>query len=349
MATEEHKYLAGIVKTTHATLREEARNYGPEIAWKRHVSRKDVLQKYAVSMERLATTYWRGNNLNAENATLCRVEWIKSQCEEYFLRGGIRKYDEREENIKTRMDEDSAGTECSVNSNTESEATSIPFGPIHQGSAQKIRLLDVGSCYSPFGAMSMFNVTAIDLNGIPEKVARCDFLNVHVGAEKILSEDKQEILQLPTSSFDVVVFSLFLEYLPCPKQRYACCRKAYDLLQPRGVLLIVTPDSKHVNANAKLVKSWRHVLSTVGFMRIKYEKLRHVHCMIFRKNVFKQVAVRWASLQTLPEDDPLYQDRTAIYIPQDFRNASIEIDREKEEYDTNEMTSMFSELPFDDT
>lgn len=44
MATEEHKYLAAIVKTTHATLREEARNYGPEIAWERHVSRKDVLQ-----------------------------------------------------------------------------------------------------------------------------------------------------------------------------------------------------------------------------------------------------------------------------------------------------------------
>ena len=302
-------------------------------------------------MERLATTYWRENNLNAENATLCRVEWAKSQCEEYFLHGGIQRYDEKEENIKTKMDKDSSGTECSINSNTENEATSVPFGCTHQGLIQKIMLLDVGSCYNPFGTSSMFEVTAIDLNGIPEKVARCDFLNLHVGAEKTLSEDKQEILQLPASSFDVVVFSLFLEYLPCPKQRYACCRKAYDLLQPRGILLIVTPDSKHVNANAKLVKSWRYVLSTVGFMRIKYEKLRHVHCMIFRKSVFKQVAVRWVSLQTLPEDDPLYQDSTAIYIPQDFRNVSIEIERENEEYDTdtNKMTSMFSELPFDDT
>lgn len=44
MATEEHKYLADIIKNTHATLREEAQNYGPEIAWKRHTSRKDILQ-----------------------------------------------------------------------------------------------------------------------------------------------------------------------------------------------------------------------------------------------------------------------------------------------------------------
>lgn len=44
MATEEHKYLAGVIKKTHATLRKEAQNYGPEIAWNRHITRKDVLQ-----------------------------------------------------------------------------------------------------------------------------------------------------------------------------------------------------------------------------------------------------------------------------------------------------------------
>ena len=44
MATEEHKYLANIIKNTHATLRQEAQNYGPEIAWKRHTCRKDILQ-----------------------------------------------------------------------------------------------------------------------------------------------------------------------------------------------------------------------------------------------------------------------------------------------------------------
>lgn len=44
MATEEHKYLANIIKNTHATLRQEAQNYGPEIAWERHICRKDILQ-----------------------------------------------------------------------------------------------------------------------------------------------------------------------------------------------------------------------------------------------------------------------------------------------------------------
>lgn len=44
MVSREHKYLADIIKNTHATLRREAQNYGPEIAWTRHISRKDILQ-----------------------------------------------------------------------------------------------------------------------------------------------------------------------------------------------------------------------------------------------------------------------------------------------------------------
>lgn len=44
MATEEQKYLSDIIKNTHATLRQEAQNCGPEIAWERHIRRKDILQ-----------------------------------------------------------------------------------------------------------------------------------------------------------------------------------------------------------------------------------------------------------------------------------------------------------------
>ena len=49
--------------------------------------------------------------------------------------------------------------------------------------------------------------------------------------------------QLPRASFQVVVFSLLLEYLPASVQRWACCVKAHSLLVPHGLLLIVTPDS----------------------------------------------------------------------------------------------------------
>lgn len=351
MATEEHKYLADVIKNTHATLREEAQNFGAEIAWKRHISRKDVLQKYAFSMQKLATTYWMENNLNSKNFTYSRIEWIKSQCEEYFLNGGKEKYNVREEDIKLKIDANLERTEVRINCSLEQKKDDGMLNCSDnnvQKSSDKISLLDVGSCYNPFGSLDMFEVTAIDLNGISDKVLRCDFLNVQIGEGKLLSKDEDEVLQLPKDSFYVVVFSLFLEYLPCPKQRYLCCKKAYDLLKTAGILFIVSPDSKHVNANAKIMKSWRYVLSKLGFMRIKYEKMRHMHCVIFRKCISKDVASRWANLQTFPEDDILYLDDTSIYIPQDFRSVPNEIkEEEKAEYDAGEVSSMFNELPFE--
>ncbi|KAK9298278.1 hypothetical protein QLX08_008296 [Tetragonisca angustula] len=338
MATEEHKYLANIIKNTHATLRQEAQNYGPEIAWKRHTCRKDILQEYASCMQKLATTHWMQNNINTKGSTCSRIEWIKFQCEEYFLNEGKQKYDLKEEDIKLKIDANFANTEIAINCNVNIK---------HKKPIQKISLLDVGSCYNPFRTFDIFEVIAIDLNGIPDKVFCCDFLNVQIGQELSVS-NKQEILQLPENHFQVVVFSLFLEYLPCPKQRYLCCKKAYDLLQFGGIFFIISPDSKHVHANAKFMKSWRYILSKLGFMRIKYEKLHHIHCIMFRKCVFKQVATRWANLQILPQNDPLFLNDTSIYIPQDFRKVSNEIKKqEKQEYDTNEVMTMFSELPFE--
>lgn len=352
MATEEHKYLADIIKNTHATLRQEAQDYGPEIAWKRHIRRKDILQKYASCMEKLATIHWMENNLNTKSSTYSRIEWIKYQCEEYFLNEGRQKYDLREEDIKLKIDTNLSKTEvainCNVNIKCKKNQILENFDNDLEKSVQKILLLDVGSCYNPFEGLDIFEVTAIDLSGVPDKVFCSDFLNVQIGQETLYSNDKKEILQLPENYFQVVVFSLFLEYLPCPKQRYLCCKKAYDLLQPGGILFIISPDSKHVNANAKIIKSWRYVLSKLGFMRIKYEKLQHIHCIIFRKCVFKHVASRWANLQVLPQDDPLFLDDTSIYIPQDFRDVSNKIkERDKQEYDTNEVMIMFNELPFE--
>ncbi|XP_076764582.1 S-adenosylmethionine sensor upstream of TORC1 [Xylocopa sonorina] len=350
MTTEEHKYLADTIKNTHATLREETQKYGPEIAWNRHISRKDVLQRYAFSMQKLATTYWMESDLITESSTYSRIEWIKFQCKEYFLNGGMQKYDTREQDIKLKIDTDIIEAAVATSCNTDEHKKTQPsecFDDDFYKLEQKILLLDVGSCYNPFQGLDMFEVTAIDLNGIPHRVSCCDFLNVQIGKEKLFSNDKQEILQLPENCFHVVVFSLFLEYLPCPKQRYICCKKAYELLQAGGILFIISPDSKHVGANAKIMKSWKYVLSKLGFMRIKYEKLRHIHCIIFRKCRFKDVAVRWANLQKLSQND-LYSHDTSIYIPQDFRNVCNKIEeQDKKEYDKNEVMSMFNELPFE--
>lgn len=294
-------------------------------------------------MQKLAVKCWSDNN--SRNGTYCRMEWIKAQCKEYFLNGGREKYDKRERDISAKMI--FSLTRSSVESQTCKNNPSCMENGLQDLPERRISILDVGSCYNPLSIDDAFDVTAIDLFPTIEGVYQCDFLNVTVGKEKILLQDKQEIRQLPMDFFDSVVFSLLLEYLPCPEQRYVCCRNAYDVLKSGGILIIVSPDSKHVGANAKLMKSWRYALSRMGFMRIKYEKLRHIHCLVFRKCVCKDVAIRWSKLQRFSEDDRRYVSEIKIFIPQDFQTARFKEKREKLEYEETDLASAFSELPFD--
>jgi len=55
--------------------------------------------------------------------------------------------------------------------------------------------------------------------------------------------------------FHGIVFSLLLEYLPSPKQRWTCCVKAHQLLQVNSVLVIITPDSNRQHRRAQQVSS----------------------------------------------------------------------------------------------
>ena len=56
-------------------------------------------------MQKLATTHWMQNNINTKGSTCSRIEWIKFQCEEYFLNEGKQKYDLKEEDIKLKIEE----------------------------------------------------------------------------------------------------------------------------------------------------------------------------------------------------------------------------------------------------
>ncbi|KAI4488768.1 hypothetical protein M0802_011278 [Mischocyttarus mexicanus] len=318
-----------------------------------HVSRNDVLQKYVMSMKDLATTHWKGNNMDSLSGTYCRIEWIKSQCKEYFFKGGKEKYSIREFSIKGKMEELSVidginkKEETTLLTHEQNYYNDKKWLSETEKTYQKISVLDVGSCYNPFEMENMFDVTAIDLVAVPPNVLQCDFLSVDIGMEQIFSSDKKQILQLPKQSFDVVVFSLLLEYMPCPKQRYLCCSKAYNLLKNNGILFIISPDSKHIGANAKLIKSWRYSLSKLGFMRIKYEKLKHIHCLIFRKCIYKEVALRWANMQTLSEGDILCQSEDKIFIPQDFKTIDNEHNNKNSNHEINDnLHYLFNELPF---
>ncbi|KAF7271742.1 hypothetical protein GWI33_015420 [Rhynchophorus ferrugineus] len=291
-SNEKHKILSDIIKSTHKKLRDESKLFGMEEAWRNHCLDEDHLKKYASAMHDLAVNHWEQNSLKDEKV-VSRITWIYESISKYF--DYFDKYHLAEiKMLETLSSLDEAPTDIEP----------VPT---------KLKLLDVGSCYNPFQKFDKFDVIALDIAPANNGVFKCDFLNVPITEKSVT--DNGVVSELQKHSFHVVVFSLFLEYLPCPDLRLSCCIKAYGLLKPEGILVIVTPDSNHVGSNVKIFKSWRYSLSLVGFNRIQYQKLPHMHCMVFRKNLSKELAKRWAKIH---QGKGLYDK---IYIPQDFNKT----------------------------
>ena len=128
-----------------------------------------------------------------------------------------------------------------------------------------------------------------------QSVMECDFLSVAIHAPltspmaPLASApdpvSTQQLTSLVSDSYDVVVFSLLLSFLPHPLQRLHCCVKAHQLLKLHGILLIITPDSSHQNKHATMMKAWKACIEAIGFHRWKYCKNMHLHCMAFRKTL----------------------------------------------------------------
>lgn len=284
-----HQELSDFIKSVHIDLRLRSRKVGATAAWDEHCTNKEKLEKYASAMKELASIHWEKNN--GETSQLSRIFWVMKQIEWYFNGDGKRCFLEKEKKLVQKF---------SLTYDTE----------MSTASEEPLCLLDVGSCYNPFSKFSNLKVTAVDLAPANEQVLKCDFLSVPVGDRIILEE--MLCKQLPKEYFDVVVFSLLLEYLPSPEQRFVCCSKASSLLKKGGILLILTPDSKHASANSKLLKQWRFALATVGFLLLQTEKLKHLRCLLFAKTSDLTITMKWLSVQkiTLPPEE-------AIAIPQD--------------------------------
>lgn len=278
-------------------------------------------------MHQLATKFWDKNN--KDNIDLCRIQWVVHQVTEYFNNGGLDKAQEKE---------------CLTSVRYFGKDTTRKIKKLHSEN-QKLNLLDVGSCYNPFKKFSIFNVIAVDLVPATTDVLQCDFLAVEVVIEEINNKPTSCCKQLSEASFDIVVFSLLLEYLPSSEQRYLCCQKAHKLLKTDGLLCILTPDSKHATANSKLMKNWRYCLASLGFSRITYQKLKHIHCMVYRKCQNPNITKHWLSLQC--SDVP----QQMMSIPQDFReylDGEEKYSEERSEVENEELINNFNVLSVED-
>jgi len=269
-------------------------------------------------MHKLASQFWDTNNRNEPSN--CRILWIANNVLKYFQEDYSREIN-REKLLSQKFNVNWSITDITL----------VPEKPFY--------LLDVGSCYNPFQKYSSFKVLPIDLAPAIENVVKCDFLTVPLNVKLNIFENVCQTL--PLSSFDIVVFSLFLEYFPLPQQRYKCCEKAYNLLKSGGLLVIATPDSNHASYNSVLMKNWKISLSNLGFWRIKYEKLTHIHCMVFRKCILKQIPKNW--LHFLNTTKYIIED--LITIPQDSRNyEKTNKTSTLKQHDDKLVVNLFSEL-----
>jgi hypothetical protein len=264
-------------------------------------------------MQCLATDLWSPRNAGDFPGTRDRIDWCVASCWEYFCQGGLIKL------LTKDLKRLEYGSQTIVDKVLISHLKKEDIGDyVLSQFPRPWSLLDVGSCYNPFSTHSeVFNVTAVDIAPACESVLQCDFLNVKIEPVTIPNEPEQ--VQFFKESFDIVVFSLLLSYFPSPRQRLKCCINAFHLLKLHGVLLIITPDSSHQNKNMAMVKSWQWALEEIGLNRWKYTKLRHLHCMGFRKS----------RVHDLPPSVDVEELAASVYIPQDLADCSKDLQREK--------------------
>ncbi|KAL9915474.1 S-adenosylmethionine sensor upstream of TORC1 [Glossina fuscipes fuscipes] len=312
MATNEHKNLANIVKSFHESLRHLCQQQGAQEAWKKHVKQRGRLKEYATAMHKLAQIWEDKDNTSKEGLEArSRIKWTIEFCLAYFYTELI--YLEKRSREQRLLDS-WTGFDCS-------QCRYMKNVP------EKIKVLDVGSCFNPFAKVPYFEVTAVDLCPATDDVLQTDFLNVQIKSMENpkVGLENNTVTYLPTIYYECVVFSLLLEYMPSSEQRINCCSKAYELLRPEGILIIITPDSDHVGRNAALMKNWRYTLNCLGFMRIRFEKLPHITCLVFRKAIDPRISERWSILHK--ESYMTF----SLKIPQDSKSKTLAVPSRKKQ------------------
>lgn len=328
--------LAQTLKTHHKVLRDAAcaaaaAGRDPQEVWVKHLEDRKALETYAQAMSQLATQHW-------QPTTGSRIQWCRDTVRSYFHGDGLSKALAKDaRRLAHRRAQEPASSlpppEAEV-----SEAAEKSAGPVGESAAQSkalcrdedelpakrmkgipLRLLDVGSCYDPFSQFAEFDATAVDIAPANARVHKMDILTANIGVPPASQQESraeapgtQAAPILTAASFDVVVFSLLLSYMPTAGLRFTACSQARKLLRDHGLLVIMAPDSNHVGKGAKWMKSWKTAIESLGFRRCKYEKLANLHCMAFRAVPPEQAVEQpsqlhgekeAAEMMTIPQDN----------------------------------------------
>ncbi|OQR67547.1 UPF0532 protein C7orf60-like [Tropilaelaps mercedesae] len=216
--------LVEVIQGLHNELRYRVRKEPEDYMtiWTKHAANSggDAGVRYASAMHSLATTVWTRKK-GADN----RIAIVCAEIDQYYRDGGF-------ERVIRRMFRKHARTEGTDVSIEQLKKLELQDG-------EKLRLLDVGSCYNPFADFG-YDVTAIDLCPATPDVVQCDFVTVEFSSELSIassvtaSPSTRRIGALPTGYYHVVVFCLLLEYLPDPRLRLRAVHNAYKALKDNG-------------------------------------------------------------------------------------------------------------------
>jgi len=370
-ASDEHIKLADSIKSVHANLRQRLRD-GEQFyqVWNEHLQDDKVLESYSNAMNTLANQHW--TKLVTESEDTSRILWTKNKILEYYQNGGLtnqlirdnnrlkRNHEKINEGIKVQHEKDETKKEIKIEIDNSTE---------HKTIKDRLKLLDVGSCYNPFSKFTDFEVTALDIAPVYEnQVFKADFLNLNIADKSEFTE--REVISLKSTSFDIVVFCFLLEYLPSTRPRYECCVRAKHLLKENGILIILTPDSCHQQRNNSIIRGWKEALVQIGFQRVYYEKKQHFHGLVFRKlgEVQHSLALEEANLPRIAKgsfgrdatDNVIADDNIAVtieevaakfVIPQDFNTSEPNLLKKRpeaiklEEKNGTDIAQDFHQLP----
>lgn len=178
-----------------------------------------------------------------------------------------------------------------------------------------VSLLDVGSCTNPFLRFPyLVEPVALDLRPSDgaEGVIQADFFEVPIlepeegerprGKEGVIMSKDGRIEGIVAGSFDVVVLSLVLSYVPDARKRAEMVARARRCLRDdRGLLIVVEVGSVLASSSwyqGDAASDWSHAIETAGFYTKRFEE-------DVKESGRKHIALQWV-FETAPlRDEPL--------------------------------------------